>query len=88
MTLSRLDLLMEKAAKKEIDINELAEIIVSEFGLSIKPIHGPALPGDVHTTKADISQAKRLLNWEPKVGIREWLKEVIATKVNLDSIID
>ncbi len=26
MTLSRLDLLMEKAAKKEIDINELAEI--------------------------------------------------------------
>lgn len=71
-----------------ISVNELADIIVSEFGLSVKPIHGPELPGDVHTTKADISLAKKLLNWEPKVGIRDWLKDVISTKTNLDSIID
>jgi nucleoside-diphosphate-sugar epimerase len=71
-----------------ISVNELADIIVREFGLSVKPIYGPALPGDVHTTKADISQAKKLLNWEPKIGIREWLKEIISTKINLDSIID
>jgi UDP-glucose 4-epimerase len=71
-----------------ISVNELADIIVAEFGLNVKPIHGPALPGDVHTTKADISQAKKLLNWEPKIGIREWLKEIISTKINLDSIID
>lgn len=71
-----------------ISVNELADIIVTEFGLNLKPIHGPALPGDVHTTKADISLAKKLLGWEPKVGIREWLKEVITTRSNLDSIID
>lgn len=71
-----------------ISINELANIIVSEFGLNVKPVHGPALPGDVHTTMADISQARKLLNWEPKIGIREWLKEIISTKINLDSIID
>lgn len=71
-----------------ISVNELADIIVAEFGLNVKPIHGPDLPGDVHTTKADISQAKKLLNWEPKIGIREWLKEIISTKINLDSIID
>jgi UDP-glucose 4-epimerase len=71
-----------------ISVNELADIIVSEFGLNVKPIHGPELPGDVHTTKADISLARKLLNWEPKVGIRDWLKEVISTKADLDSIID
>lgn len=71
-----------------ISVNELADIIVAEFGLNLKPIHGPALPGDVHITKADISLAKKLLGWEPKVGIREWLKEVITTRSNLDSIID
>ncbi|HXG14423.1 MAG TPA: NAD-dependent epimerase/dehydratase family protein [Candidatus Nitrosotenuis sp.] len=71
-----------------ISVNELADIIIAEFGLNLKPIHGPALPGDVHTTKADISLAKKLLGWEPKVGIREWLKEVITTRSNLDSIID
>ena len=71
-----------------ISVNELAETIVAEFGLKLKPIHGPELPGDVHTTKADISLAKRLLGWEPRVDIREWIKEVISTKTNLDSIID
>lgn len=71
-----------------ISVNELADIIIAEFGLNLKPIHGPSLPGDVHTTKADISLAKKLLGWEPKVGIRGWLKEVISTRTNLDSIID
>lgn len=71
-----------------ISVNELADIIITEFGLNLKPIHGPALPGDVHTTKADISLAKKILGWEPKVSIWEWLKEVITTRSNLDSIID
>jgi UDP-glucose 4-epimerase len=71
-----------------ISVNELADIIIAEFGLNLRPIHGPALPGDVHTTKADITLAKKLLGWEPKVSIREWLKEVITTRTNLNSIID
>lgn len=71
-----------------ISVNELADIIVSEFGLKLKPVHGPALPGDVHTTKADISLASKLLGWKPKVYIKEWLKEVITSGTNLNSIID
>lgn len=71
-----------------ISVNELADIIVAEFGLSLKPIHGPELPGDVQMTKADISLAKKLLNWEPKVDIREWLRSVITTRANLDLITD
>lgn len=71
-----------------ITVNELADLIVAEFGLNMKPVHGPGLPGDVHTTKADITLAKKMLNWEPRVEIRDWLKQAIAEKNNLDSIID
>lgn len=71
-----------------ISVNELADIIIAEFGFELKPIHGPELPGDVQMTKADISLAKKLLNWEPKVEIRDWLKQIISSKINLDSITD
>ena len=71
-----------------ISVNELANIIISGFDLKVKPLHGPALPGDVHTTKADISLASNLLGWKPKIFIKEWLKEAISDKTNLDSIID
>jgi len=71
-----------------ISILELANIIMDAFGLSIKPVHGPELPGDVMITKADISLAKRLLGWQPKVDIKEWLRAVITARTNLDLITD
>lgn len=69
-----------------ISVLELADHIIDVFGLSMKPIHGPDLPGDVRITKADISLAKRLLDWQPKVDIKEWLRDVITARTNLDLI--
>lgn len=69
-----------------ISVLELANIMIEYFGLPLKPIHGPELPGDVKITKADISHARELLGWEPKISIREWLRSVITTKTNLDII--
>ncbi|MBI5377699.1 MAG: NAD-dependent epimerase/dehydratase family protein [Thaumarchaeota archaeon] len=71
-----------------ITVLELANLIIDSFGLSLKPIHGPELPGDVKITKADISRAKKLLNWEPKTRIEEWLKSTITARTNLDLITD
>ena len=71
-----------------ITVLELANLIIDSFGLSLKPVHGPELPGDVKITKADISHAKKLLNWEPKTRIEEWLKSTITAKTNLDLITD
>jgi UDP-glucose 4-epimerase len=71
-----------------ITVLELANLIIDSFGLSLKPVHGPELPGDVKITKADISYAKKLLNWEPKTRIEEWLKSTIAARTNLDLITD
>lgn len=71
-----------------ITVLELANLIIDAFGLSLKPVHGPELPGDVKITKADISRAQKMLNWEPKTRIEEWLKSTIAAKTNLDLITD
>lgn len=69
-----------------ISVLELANLIISAFGLNLKPIHGPPMPGDVQTTRADISLAKKVLGWEPKTEIRQWLYDTISAKTNLDSI--
>jgi nucleoside-diphosphate-sugar epimerase len=71
-----------------ITVLELADLIIDAFGLSLKPIHGPELPGDVRITKADISRAQKMLNWQPKIRIEEWLKSTIAAKTNLNLITD
>jgi nucleoside-diphosphate-sugar epimerase len=69
-----------------ISVLDLANLIVSAFGSKLKPIHAPSLPGDVQVTQADISHAKKMLGWEPKTEIRQWLQDTIAAKTNLDSI--
>ncbi|NDF27713.1 MAG: NAD-dependent epimerase/dehydratase family protein [Nitrosopumilaceae archaeon] len=69
-----------------ISVLELANLIVSAFGSNLKPIHAAPLPGDVQITQADISHAKKMLGWEPKTEIRQWLCDTIAAKTNLDSI--
>ena len=71
-----------------ITVLELANLIIDSFGLSLKPIHGPELPGDVKITKADISRAQKMLNWQPKTRIEGWLKYIIAARANLDLITD
>ena len=71
-----------------ISVLELANLMIQYFGLKLKPIHAPELPGDVKITKADISQAREFLDWEPKVTIKEWLRSVITTSTNLDIITD
>jgi len=71
-----------------ITVLELANLIIDAFGLPLKPVHGPELPGDVKITKADISRAQKMLNWQPKTRIEEWLKSTIVARTNLDLITD
>ena len=67
-----------------ISILDLANIIIKFSGLKIKPIHRPALPGDVRATQADITKAKMMLKWKPTTSIENWLKSaVLDVKNNL-----
>ena len=60
-----------------ISILDLANIIIKFSGLKIKPIHRPALPGDVRATQADITKVKTMLKWRPTTSIQDWLKSVV-----------
>ena len=60
-----------------ISILDLANIIIKFSGLKIKPIHRPALPGDVRATQADITKVKTMLKWKPTTSIQDWLKSAV-----------
>ena len=67
-----------------ISILDLANMIIKFSGLKIKPIHRPALSGDVRATQADITKVKTMLKWRPTTSIQDWLKSaVLDIKNNL-----
>ena len=61
-------------------VNEIATLIGGEA------IH-VASRIEPHDTLADISRAKKLLNWEPKIKLKEGLKKTIEYFRNLPSLI-
>ena len=63
-----------------ISILDLANLIIGASSLSLKPIHGPELSGDVRATQADIKLIGKLLKWEPKMRLDDWLTEIISKK--------
>jgi len=65
-------------------VNLIADII----GVEPQIIFEPPKKGDVKITYADITKARKLLNWKPKTKLKkglekeiEWLKEVIRLKM-------
>jgi nucleoside-diphosphate-sugar epimerase len=58
----------------------LANLIIEASGLSLESIHGPELSGDVRATQADIKLIRKLLNWEPKTDLADWLTKIISNK--------
>jgi len=56
---------------KAYSINFLANLVGGE------KIYGPERPGDIRHTQADVSLAKELLGWEPKMDFSQGVKEVI-----------
>jgi UDP-glucose 4-epimerase len=47
------------------------------LGTNIQPTHGPARPGDVRHSQADISLARRDLGYEPTVAFPEGLRRTV-----------
>jgi nucleoside-diphosphate-sugar epimerase len=63
---------------QELTILEFAERIQRLTGTR-SPLQFNALPqDDPKRRQPDISKARRILGWEPKVGLEEGLKETIA----------
>ena len=61
-----------------ISINDLVELMKEVSGLDSELQHGPARPGDVRHSLADISAAREQLGYKPTTTMREGLKEYFA----------
>jgi nucleoside-diphosphate-sugar epimerase len=62
---------------EEYKIIDLAKKIKDLTGSQSEIVFKPALPDDPLKRKPDITKAKNLLNWEPKVSLEEGLKKTI-----------
>ena len=63
-----------------ISILDLANLVINASGLSLEPIHEQELSGDVRATQGDIALIRKLLNWEPKMRLSDWLTKIISNK--------
>jgi len=65
------------ACGQSISLNELVNLINQELGTNIKPVYQDERAGDIKHSKADISKAKKILNYEAKFDFLSGLKETI-----------
>ncbi|MCM8771875.1 MAG: SDR family oxidoreductase [Candidatus Omnitrophica bacterium] len=73
---------------EEFMIIELAEKIEKIFGRKLGFEFLPPMPDDPRKRKPDITLAKKLLNWEPKIKLEEGLKKTIDYYLNLLSSVN
>jgi UDP-N-acetylglucosamine/UDP-N-acetyl-alpha-D-glucosaminouronate 4-epimerase len=58
-------------------VNRILEIVASLTGTAPEPVHTEPREGDVRKTEADVSLARRLIGYEPKVDIEEGLYRTV-----------
>jgi len=62
---------------KDVSINEIASIIMQEFGSKLEPIHAPERPGEVKRLCSDSSFAEKELGFKAQYDINRGLIELI-----------
>jgi UDP-glucuronate decarboxylase len=62
----------------EFTMLELAETVLALTASKSRLVHKPLPPDDPRQRKPDIAMAKRVLQWEPAVPLRDGLRETIA----------
>ena len=67
------------ACGERISLNKLLEHIGEEAGVALSAEYRPPRAGDVRDSLADISAARKLIGYEPKVAVREGLKRTFAS---------
>jgi UDP-glucose 4-epimerase len=60
-----------------VSLNELLRTMNKIVGTNLEPIYQDPRAGDVRDSQADISKAKRLLGYEPSVGLEEGLRKTL-----------
>ncbi len=67
-------------SQKSISILELAQIIIKNSGLNLKPEFKESLQGDAKISLADITLAIKKLQWNPTYKLEKWFEEEVFNK--------
>lgn len=70
--------LMNIACGQRMTLNELAEFLREALGSRVEFEYGAPRPGDVKHSWADISRARSILGYEPRVSVSEGLRRTVA----------
>lgn len=62
---------------RRVSVNEVVGILAKVAGAEVKLAYEPSRLGDVEATHADISKARRLLDFEPRTKLEDGLREFI-----------
>jgi UDP-glucose 4-epimerase len=62
---------------QETSLRELADTIFRAGGHEVPIVHEPPSPGDVPRNVSDISRARRVLGYEPRVELRQGLASTL-----------
>jgi UDP-glucuronate 4-epimerase len=62
---------------RTVELRELISLIENELGRNAEVDRQPLQPGDVPQTYADISKARRLLNYNPQTPIEQGIKKFV-----------
>lgn len=62
---------------ESISINDLIAMIEEQLGQKAQIEHHPFHPADMMNNLADVSKARQLLGWQPRVGLREGVRNLI-----------
>ncbi len=57
-------------------ILQLANMFIKYSGLDIKPVFVNEKEGNVRASQADITLAKRLLDWQPQTKLEDWIESL------------
>ena len=72
---------LQIATGRETSVNELVglleRVLRERGGVQVKIVHEPPIEGDVQRNYADISKARRLLDWEPRMALEEGLARTV-----------
>jgi nucleoside-diphosphate-sugar epimerase len=61
-----------------MSINAVVEMFEQLLGKKANRVYAPAHPADVFSNVADVSKARAMLGWEPRVGLQEGVQNLVS----------
>ena len=73
---------MNIGGHKTVSVNKIWETITKITGAKVKPHYAPARTGEIYHSAADISRAKKYLDYKPRYAIKEGLEKTLEWYIN------